>query len=451
LQTDALFVEEQGSLYMPAQRKRYRREDEPVVEIVQPSREENELSDFLDSLGPQGVTQVKLYRLMPTGKQVFMTGGPPSQFSEMYVQLTFGEGDYMVRSIVDGRSGPSKSFSVGPMPGGNTKANANGSHHHDSELEHLKLELNAQQLRIEHQQAQMEADRREREQRSHELQLKMFESLGGNRGNDTTNITAMIGGMIGGLKNLKDLSGTGEPMAAFNQYLEAFERINALKASNNGDGGSWWQPLVTEGARTLGDGLRAVAPFLPAIFAPKPNAITNAPSPIVQQPYLPPGQPVNLPNGQPAIAPPASTPTASEPAAGQPVQTPPIVAPAPQAENVVLAAAAPGVPTVDQFQNYKKQAIEFVMPFAVSGGNPDLYAELAVHEINRGDVGIARLFQELSESKDFDYWFDDLRQVEPAIVGQRTWFSAFYQAVKTIIAAGQNDEADHGEKTTETM
>src|SRR5262245_50415592 len=98
---------------MPAQRRR-RREDEEARKIEQQeqvSLEETGLSEFLDGLGPEGISEVSLYRVLPTKKQEFVTSGPPSQFSEQYVQVTYGGGDYMVRSKLDGRWFRSKSFS----------------------------------------------------------------------------------------------------------------------------------------------------------------------------------------------------------------------------------------------------------------------------------------------------------------------------------------------------
>src|SRR5215471_4119428 len=104
--------------------------------------EETELSDFLDGLGPQGVTEVKLYRVLTSGKQKFITSGPPAQFSEQYVQITFGEGDYMLRSRLNGAWYRSKNFSVEAPLG--IAIQGNGSDMHNSELDRLKLELDAQ-------------------------------------------------------------------------------------------------------------------------------------------------------------------------------------------------------------------------------------------------------------------------------------------------------------------
>ena len=70
------------------------------------------LPDFLDSLGLQGISEVFLYRILPSGKQQFITSGSPTQFSEKYVQAEFGEGDYLARAKLNGRWYKSISFSV---------------------------------------------------------------------------------------------------------------------------------------------------------------------------------------------------------------------------------------------------------------------------------------------------------------------------------------------------
>jgi hypothetical protein len=124
----------------------------PSHDEIEISPEEVELADFLDGLGPQGISEVCLYRVLPSGKQRFITSGPPTQFSEQYVQAQFGEGDYLARAKLGGQWYRSKSFSVEAAPG-SPKLLA-----HDSETERLKMELEAQRLRLEQQQAQMEAD-----------------------------------------------------------------------------------------------------------------------------------------------------------------------------------------------------------------------------------------------------------------------------------------------------
>ena len=70
------------------------------------------LPDFLEGLESEGISEVWLYRVLSTGQQKFVASGPPSEFSEQYVQVTYGGGDYMVRSKLDGHWSSSKSFSV---------------------------------------------------------------------------------------------------------------------------------------------------------------------------------------------------------------------------------------------------------------------------------------------------------------------------------------------------
>ena len=47
-------------------RRREREEELPPVEEIEASPEEVELSDFPDGLGPQGISEVSLYRLLPS-------------------------------------------------------------------------------------------------------------------------------------------------------------------------------------------------------------------------------------------------------------------------------------------------------------------------------------------------------------------------------------------------
>ena len=70
---------------MPAHSRRGRKEVEQVPEIEQQeevSLEETGLSEFRDGSGPEGISEVWLYRVLPTKKQEFVTSGPPSQFSK---------------------------------------------------------------------------------------------------------------------------------------------------------------------------------------------------------------------------------------------------------------------------------------------------------------------------------------------------------------------------------
>jgi hypothetical protein len=135
-----------------------------------PVRKRLNLPIFLEGLGPQGISEVSLYRILPSGKQRFITSGPPGQFSELYVQAQFGEGDYLARAKLNGHWYKSKSFSVEAAPG--TVATPPAMPSHDAELERLKAQIESQRL-------EMERERQSRELRNHELQLRMLEALGG--------------------------------------------------------------------------------------------------------------------------------------------------------------------------------------------------------------------------------------------------------------------------------
>ena len=73
-------------------------------------REEEDISTadipfegFLESLARVGITEVSLYRIEANGNHRRITSGPVRQFTELYVQQTYGGGDYLVRSRLNGR------------------------------------------------------------------------------------------------------------------------------------------------------------------------------------------------------------------------------------------------------------------------------------------------------------------------------------------------------------
>jgi hypothetical protein len=207
-------------------RQRLRGEELPQVEEIEINPEEVELSDFLDGLGPQGISEVSLYRVLPSGKQRFITSGPPSQFSEQYVQVQFGEGDYLARAKLNGRWFKSKSFSVEGAPGTLGSA-APVIANHDAELERLKAQIESQRL-------EMERDRQSREQRNHELHLKMLEALGGRENQAGPSLSELINSV----EALRNIGGNGGGLAGFKEVLEIADRINALRG-NESDEGSW--------------------------------------------------------------------------------------------------------------------------------------------------------------------------------------------------------------------
>jgi hypothetical protein len=178
-------------------------------------------------LGPQGISEVSVYRVLPSGKQRFITSGPPSQFSEQYVQVQFGEGDYLARAKLNGRWYKSKSFSVEAAPGSQPTAFSVVPNHNGAELERLKAQIESQRLEIER-------DRQAREQRNHELQLKMLEALGG-RGNQ---VGPSLTEFIAGVEALRNLAGNGGGFAGFKEVLEVADSINALRGDSKEDD-SW--------------------------------------------------------------------------------------------------------------------------------------------------------------------------------------------------------------------
>src|SRR6266581_3367719 len=128
-------------------RRREREEEpQPSVEEVPIDPEELELEQFLDSVGGQGIAEVFLYRLLPSGKQRYVDSGPVQKFTEQFVQATYGAGDYLVRSKLNGRWYRSKSFSVESLPGATVSGPVAS---HDSEFERLKMEFETQRVRLE--------------------------------------------------------------------------------------------------------------------------------------------------------------------------------------------------------------------------------------------------------------------------------------------------------------
>ena len=221
-------------------RRREREEEPPQFEEIEVNPEEVELSDFLDGLGPQGISDVSLYRILPSGKQRFITSGPPSQFSEQYVQAQFGEGDFLARAKLNGRWYKSKSFSVEAAPG--TVAALPTIPSHDAELERLKAQIESQRLEIER-------DRQAREQRNHELQLKMLEALG-NRGSQAAGPT--ITELIAGLRGLKELSGNGSSLVGVKELLDVADKIVALRGDGTDSEDSSFGGVLKSIAKSIG-------------------------------------------------------------------------------------------------------------------------------------------------------------------------------------------------------
>ena len=80
-----------------------------------------------------------------------------------------------------------------------------------------------------------------------------------------------------------------------------------------------------------------------------------------------------------------------------------------------------------------------MLPYALRNANPTFCAGLAFDAIDRGNIDVLRVIQELIATKDFGAWFEDMRKVEPMIFNHREWFSELYEVVRDEIAA--RDEA----------
>src|SRR5262249_4058641 len=154
-----------------------------------------------------------------------------------------------------------------------------------------------------------------------------------------------------------------------------------------------------------------------------------APTPIITpvgQPAL--GPPVGgLPPGQPVAAP-AAQPTMTAAPPSDPAAAPPDAStPAPEQAPVALSPE-------DELRLIKKHGIDFLMPLAFSGAPAQLWADVGLDEMDRGNSQIGKVLMELNASKDFDSWFADLKKIEPAIVSVHVWFSEFYKSVKDSLA-----------------
>ena len=176
--------------------------------------------------------------------------------------MQFGEGDYLARAKLNGRWYKSKSFSVEAAPG-TVAATTTLTPNHDAELERLKAQIESQRL-------EMERDRQAREQRNHELQLKMLEALSSRGGNQAG---PSLTGLVASIEALRNLAGNSGTLTGFKELLEIIDHINALRGDNKNDHDSWMSVLKSA-APELAQTLTQV--FLarngqPAAAQPKPS------------------------------------------------------------------------------------------------------------------------------------------------------------------------------------
>jgi len=369
------------------------------VDTIQTETEraaEVELLDFLDGLGPAGVSEVALYRLLPTGKQRFIVSGPPNLFSEAYVQQTYGGGDYMVRAKLNGRWYRSKNFSVeGPNLGASAAPNG---HSNEAELERLRLQIAEQQIR-------MEAERAAALQRSHELQLALIQHPPASGGGQMS-----IADMVAAVKNLNDMGQQGQIDAAIERVFSLASKVQQLTGGGNQGGGngesSWWdwaKPVVQEAGKQL---LPRVLPFLG-------NA---APA---QTPPVPAAQP--LPASLPSVSPTGQTHM------GTPEQTGPSQTTPPPSMNPELDAEA-------VYRAQKHEALTFALMMARGNRQPEIWADMAIEQIETSNNPVtARFVSEIMNAPNFDTWFKDLETIEPTVITQRPWFDIFYQCVRDTL------------------
>lgn len=363
------------------------------------SVQENELVDFLDGLGPAGIAEVSLYRFLANGKQRFITSGPPAQFSEQYVQSTYGSGDYLVRSRLNGKWYRSKTFSVEGV-NGNGGGPVAGP---DSELERLKLRLQETELR-------MEADRNQSAQRNHDMMLALIEGRTATPGSST------IGDIITAVKSLKEMSsGQDEVYKSVERLFGLSARLNELKngGSTGGEGGGWW------------DWLKPVAAQVGTAMLPKVLPFLNGAGPTL--PTAPVPTPASAPN-------PPDTPATAAPAT-LPELAPAAVVPEANSMSDEQAQAA--------YLAQKRDALLFALSMARMNRPAEVWVDLAIEQVETsGNPIMSRFMDEIVKAESFDAWFAELQKLEPSVITQRGWFELFFQAMRDSLTAKAGEPAE---------
>jgi hypothetical protein len=361
---------------------------------------EIEIDSFIEGIGPTGVAEVSLYRMKPNGRQIFIVTGPPGQFSEMYVQNTYGGGDYLVRGKIDGKWFRSRTFSVEGPPVSTSPAHASNA---DTEIERLKLQIQQQQMT-------MEQDRAASMQRNHELQLALIQNLQHtNGGGNTHNMS--IADMVAAVKNLNDLGGQDAIDKAIDRVFNLASKVQQLtnpQAAGGADEG-WWgwaKPVVQEAGKQL---LPRVLPFL------------NAPA--QAQPAAPPAPPpAVVPQGALAAAPPMADTVAD-------------------AANGVRPPQEPSMTEEQVYIGQKKEALAFALMMARANRQPEVWADMAIEQIETANNPVtARFISEIVNAEKFDVWFAELEKLDPTVISQRPWFEAFFQCIKDTLAAKETEE-----------
>jgi hypothetical protein len=252
----------------------------------------------------------------------------------------------------------------------------------------------------------MEADRREREQRNHELQLKMLESFGGRGAFAAPSMTELVTAV----RSLKDLSGNGSGLASVKELIEVAEHLNSLRGAqpNEEDGGwlSWLKPIAIEAGRAIAPAL-AGSLINSRIAVPVGSAATVMGS----------AQPT-----QPGLTPPGSG------CGGDLGQT--------------AAAGSASAFANEQYLAAKRQAIALALGVAKLNRAAGFYADMMLEQGEvTNDPVIAQIVREIRDAKDFQSWFADLERVEPAVTLHQRWFGEFFEMVRSALAGQEQREA----------
>ena len=336
-----------------------------------------ELETFFNEIGGGEDVRYKLYRVQKGGRRTWLEDGTPETFSEASIQESYGEGDYLIRAISGRHWMKSKQISIG-VP---------RYHHNGDSSEQVRaLELRLRELELQGQQARESEMRRQ-----HELSLKLIESIGsrdGAHGGPTLNE------LIVGVRNLRDLSGTnGSTLGSIKEALELVEQVNSLR----GD-----QPKEDDGLLSV---LKPIVPELARAVLPGVLAGNRVPA----------GTTTDAPT----------------------VATNPNPTPTPSA----LRDAPPPTLTDEQFNAVKRQLITYGMSLADAGRSPELYADMAVETCDvQRDIVSGRVISEVVNAVDFSTWFASIERLEPAAVTRRSWFEAFFNTLREVVA-----EANHSE------
>jgi hypothetical protein len=250
-------------------------------------------------------------------------------------------------------------------------------------LERLKVQLETQRVQLEVQKGQMEADRKEREQRNHELMLKILETtrheaLGRYQG-------PTLPELIGSVKDLRALSGDVSTASGLKEILSVLREASSLLV--NEDASDWKSVLAA-----------AVAPILPHIVPTKSLA----------------------------------TPS------GQPTQVPPLAEPGAAAqESASSTSSLPTMPTAyDQVVAQIGSLFQRVQSQASAGLDCGFVLDNLIALEEQGDPVANLVLNSFEKSETFQAWLIWLRSMigSDAVIEQQTltFLSNLFTAAKAL-------------------